>query len=124
MKRRELFGLRGRLTETAKTVRGLKTSYALARTLKAIEAEMRLMEDIQRPAAGFQEYDRERIELCRKHCAKDEKGNPKMLPGPGGRGEFDIIDRPAFEAEIAVLRSKHDAALPPCPARVDHGLCR
>ena len=107
MKRGDLYGLHQNLGEASRTAKGIKLSYAIVKSIRHIEKEIQILEELKKPSEDYQAYEKERVALCLAHSRKDEKTNqPKIV----GR-EYDIIDRPAFEKAIEELRTRHKAAV-------------
>lgn len=75
MKRRDLYNLLAGF-ELVKDLKGVKFGYARAKNKKLILAELELLDASIKEPVKFSEYDKERVELCKKYCKKDEKGNP------------------------------------------------
>ena len=117
MKRNELFRLHGDLAELLRTGKGIKLSYMLVRNVKKLETESKMLEELRKPTEKFQEYENKRMALCSRHARKDDKGAAMTLPGPGGRSEFDIADRPVFDKEISELRAEYKDELAALTAR-------
>lgn len=111
MKRSELYGLHQNLSEASKTAKGIKLSYAIVKSIRHVENEIKDLEELRKPGEAFQEFERIRIELCKEHSNKEANGQPKIITLPNGAREYDIIDRPSFEKAIEELKAAHKPAI-------------
>lgn len=57
---------------------GVKFAYAVVKTKGLIQTEVAALEAAKRPSPELITFDRERLELCKRHCSRDEHGNPVM----------------------------------------------
>jgi len=92
--------------ECVQKLNGCKLGYAVAKTMKACKAEIDAVQKALKAPSILDEYDQARIELCLQHAEKDAAGQPVMRQAPGGRQEYVVADRPAFEAALATLAAE------------------
>lgn len=110
MKNGEIYGIDMILGEILKVSKSAKLIYGVTKNLERTAREIKRLDAIRKPADKFNEFTRKRITLCEASCHKDEKGQPKTIPGPNGL-EYDIIDRPAFDKDLETLRKDYTAVL-------------
>lgn len=87
-------------------LKGVKFNYAVAKNINILEKEVEILKATTKETEEFKKYDAERIELCKKHAKKDEKGEAMLLGG-----KYDIEDMEAFTVEFDALKETHKAAL-------------
>jgi hypothetical protein len=80
-----------------------KFAYGIAKNKARIEPEIKAIAEAEK--AAFADYEKERLELCKSHSKKDDKGEALMIGST-----FNIMDKPAFEREAITLREKHKEA--------------
>ena len=102
------------LSEIGKGKTKVKFSYAVARNKSIIEPEIKALTEAQKLVPEYQEYDTERLKMCREMAKKDENGAPKMLGV-----EFDIEDREAFDKKVEKLQKKHKKVIDEQKLRID-----
>ena len=100
LKNRELFLLKNALQIVGRH-QGVKLAYAMAKNLKAIEAEIELLQQTLKPSKEILEYEKKRIELCIKH-AEVENGQPKMM-----NNNYVMTNRKAFDKEHEALKAPY-----------------
>lgn len=105
MKKRELLDFNNALKSVSE-LKGVKFAYAVAKNTKVIKNEVEAILDAQKSSKEFQEYDNERIELCKLMAVKDESGKPKVT-----QNNFDIEDKEAFDKEFNKLKKKYKEAI-------------
>lgn len=105
MKNRALVALLGGL-QSVKDIEGanFKFSYAVAKNLRAITQIVSTLRETIKPSEKYQDYEEKRVELCRKHAQKDEKGNPMSMV-IGKTSQFIIEDQDAFETDLKKLQN-------------------
>jgi hypothetical protein len=114
IRRFELFRMRQVVEEMPKGDK-FKFSYAVAKNLRLIKSEIEDMEKTIEPAAEVNEYEKERIKLC-KDLAEKENGEPilenKVVNGIMG-SQFKIGEgnKDKFSFELGKLRDKYADAL-------------
>ena len=87
--------------------------YAVAKNKRLIEQEWQILEACLKPSNNFDIYNRERVELCKVHAQKDEKGKAKKFIDGYGNERY-IIDenkQEAFDIALEELRVKHKEAI-------------
>lgn len=75
MKNFELYGLRGTLNDVAKISASSKFGYALNKNRNTIHSYLKGL-DKRTQHTDFPKFDKKRLELCDKHCARDEENSP------------------------------------------------
>lgn len=110
MKRSEVFSLWVALNHIKKEF-GFKVAYAISKNKKKLQEEIDSVNEAVKPKPEFEEYDKERVELAKKHSSKDAAGQPVVkrtqIPGGGVTESYDLTDMEAFEKEHLVLRNKY-----------------
>lgn len=91
---------------TLLNLKGVKFAYAVAKNINIIKPELKALSDAQKPSELYKEYEKERIELCKKMASKDEKGKPIIE-----ENAYKFDDKEAFEAELDKLKKKHKEAV-------------
>jgi len=104
MKNKDLFALYHGLEAVSK-LGGARFSYGVSKNKKIIIEEIKTIEETNKLSDEFKAYDAARIELCKEMSHKDEKGEAKMIGG-----NFDIIDRKAFDKAFEELKAEHQVA--------------
>lgn len=100
-------------------VKGEKFAYALLKNKNKIEPKYELLkerfkklEDEIAPIPEYDEYDKKRVELAKKHSRKNEDGSVKIKIHPQFQTEqYDIIDVKKFEDELNVLKEEYKDAI-------------
>ena len=87
-------------------LKGFKLGYAVARTKAKLKVEIEAFEEALKPDAAFTEYEKKRLELCRKYAMKDERGEP-LVQG----NQFVFQDRTEFEAQVEPLNEEYADAI-------------
>jgi hypothetical protein len=106
MKKRDLYYLKEVLSKDVfLKAKDTKLLYFTLRNLRVIEDEIKVLEEVKKPSEAYIEYEKERIELCKKHAKKDEQGNPIIEQN---RYVFDNINE--FNIILAELITKHKSA--------------
>jgi hypothetical protein len=83
-----------------------KLIYAINKNIERLERELKILDTVRKPSAKFNEFEQKRVALCTSACNKDERGQPKTVVTPNGL-EYDIIDRPAFDANLETLKEEY-----------------
>jgi len=92
---------------------GVKFSYAVAKNLNSLLPDIKSIEATLKFSKLYDAYEKERIELAKKH-AKKEAGKPvKEIVIENGRKieRFVLENTEKFNKELEVLRTKHKKAL-------------
>lgn len=119
MKRSELPALHASLSQAARTTTG-KLGYAIAKNVNILASELKLLEEMRKPAEDYEAYEKERVELCKKMCVKDDKGQPRLkMNSQTGQQEYDIENKTAWEAEFKLVQEKHAAAIKTYEAKME-----
>lgn len=99
-------------------LKGVKFSYAIARNVVIVKKEVEAIEESLKPFDEFVEYEKERIELAKKHSEKDEKGNPKII-NENGREVFVMKDKAKFDKVFEEFKIKHKVTLDKRQKQID-----
>lgn len=105
----ELFSLQQALYGVS-DLKGEKFAYAVVKNRNKLEAHIKKLTEMTDPTPEFNKFDKERLELAKKHAKLDEGGEPIVVE-EDGRKSYDIKDMKAFEDEMKKLRKKHDGTL-------------
>jgi hypothetical protein len=79
-------------------LKGVKFSYAVAKNISILEKEVEVLRTTTKESDDFKQYEKERIELCKKLSKKDEKGNPTLV-----NGQYIMENKETFDAEFKTL---------------------
>jgi seryl-tRNA synthetase len=92
-------------------IKSAKVAYAVNRNLNVLDKEIKLtrksLELEGEQKTKLEEYEKERLELCKKHAKKGENKEPVMKPGRSGAEEFVLADVEAFERDFEAIKEKH-----------------
>lgn len=110
IKKREVIKLHKELSHM-KDYEHFRFTYAIERNIEKLATIIKPLEKIEMANLDIiEEYTKERIELCRTHCVKDDKGNPILVDdGEGNLTSFDFPKdkKDIFEKELNLLKQKH-----------------
>jgi hypothetical protein len=106
MIRSELFELYNKLQGLRQHSDKPKFSYAIIKNTKAIESEIKSLNEIINPTEGFLQFEEERLDMCKIHTTKDENGEP-ILNGD----EYQIEDMVKFNEDLKPLKEKYNDTL-------------
>lgn len=99
------------LCSVAKMV-GVQFAYAVAKNKAHCEQEIKAMEEAGKPTEEYQEYEKERKELCEKHALKDEHGRPRVETlSPVVQRYVGLEENEKFQKELEKLNKKHQKVL-------------
>lgn len=85
---------------------GVNFAHAVAKNLNLLKTEVQALETARKASDEYTVFEKERIELAKKHAKKDDKGKPVIV----GQN-FEIEDMESFESELATLKEKHKEAI-------------
>lgn len=105
MKNSELFDLYHWL-EAVSHIGWARFAYWVSKNKKRILEEIKTIEAANEPTEWYKEFDKERVELCKKFADKDENWEAKIV----GKS-YDISDIGAFNKELEKLREKYKSDL-------------
>lgn len=92
MKRAEAVTLLNNLGKV-RNLEGMKFAYAIVKTARKIEDELKTMDEVSKPSPEYVEYYNKGLGLSTKYCKKDEKGNPisknQIFQGLEGNVEYE-----------------------------------
>ena len=91
MKKKDLYSFRSGLS--AAKFEHPRSTYAVNKNKRLVEAVIKDMEKAVEPDEQMKEFQKQREELAKEHCTKDDKGNPKLtrVPDPGNPGGFQML---------------------------------
>ena len=81
---------------------GVKFAYAVSRNIAILKPEVEALNKALEGSDEFKQFDEKRVELAKKHAKKDDKNKPLV-----NRGQFEIENQEAFDAEFETLKSEH-----------------
>lgn len=88
--------------------RGLKFAYAVAKNLRFVESELKLVEGVNKWSKEYTAYQEERQKITLKFAEKDKQGNPIVLgQSPNGDMRIKLTDAAACNKETEALEEKH-----------------
>lgn len=95
-----------------KTLSGIKFAYMMMKNIEIIDKEVKFVSELTEIKPDYIEYDKERVELCKKFATKDENGEPIILTNNNGSQSYDI-DEESNEWIISYegLNHKHRSAI-------------
>lgn len=105
--RRRMFEIDGALRELDKHARSFKLSYAIAKNLAKMRREIEAFREAGKPSKEYSEYDTERSTLASKFAVKNKQTDEPMVVN----GQYVIVNKAGFEAELKPLREKHADAI-------------
>ena len=107
MKNKQLYELLEGIRQ-AGSLKGIKFTYGLARNKKLVEKEIEILSEVSKPNEDFEELEKKRIELCKVHAEKDEKGEPKIeMIGNTPKSSYVIEDKKKFEKELEKMMKEN-----------------
>jgi len=90
------------------SLKGAKFAYAVIKNKKACEKEIEIINEIAKQSEEFIAFERTRIELCKKHCSKNDLGEPKMIHIQGQLSKFEgLDDNENFVKEFKALQKEN-----------------
>lgn len=91
---------------------GVKFSYAVARNLNLLKAEIESLEKSVELPEAFKAFDKERVALVEQYAEKDEKGKPKKEKAENGAEQYVMgQNEEEFKKEFDALKEKHKEAV-------------
>lgn len=103
IKNKELLNMNS-LLGTLFGLKGVKFAYAIAKNIRLIQAEVKLLEEAK--SEKYKEYDNKRLELAKKHAQKDAQGNSLII-----NNSYILENQEVFDAELEVLKKKYEAEI-------------
>lgn len=93
--------------ESLKKIKGTKLNMALIKNMRMLETEMTDIKTTFTVDPVMEEFHKERLELCKKLCRKDEAGEPVIIKN-GINEKYDIDEESAeWIALFGELMSKY-----------------
>lgn len=113
MIKRDLFTLHQGL-QSVGDFSGVKFSYAVAKNKKMVFAEIELLQESIKPINGIEEYEKKRVDLCKKYSKLD--GEPAIV-----NNEYMIkpSNQKAFDKQLDLLVKEHKEDLSARKKQVD-----
>lgn len=107
MKKRDLFEIYRVLEQLKDIEAGFKFSYGVAKNLSIIRSEIEIFTELAKKRPDqFEDYEQQRIELCKLYADKDGDGNPITIKR-GQISDFMITKNlPEFEEKVMELRNE------------------
>jgi len=99
MKNFELYGLSEAINVVAKLPASKKFGYALNKNRNTIRTYLKGL-DNRKQHPDFPKFDKKRLELCEKHCDRDENGNPIFE----NNKYTGLMDNDDFNSELDALK--------------------
>jgi hypothetical protein len=87
-------------------LKGVKFSYAIAKNIAMLKAEIESLEKAVAPSEEFMKEDEKRVALAKEHAKKDEKGEPVTVT-EGGVSKFEMEDDKAFDESFKKLKEEN-----------------
>jgi FtsZ-binding cell division protein ZapB len=87
-----------------------KFSYAVVKTHRLVETELRDLAETNKPSDEYQEFEKKRQELVMKYAKKDKDGKPMTFVS-GGMVKAHIDDTDACNAAVDELKKKYEKAV-------------
>ena len=74
---RKLIGPVYHLLDSVKNIKcEIRTAYNITKNKKVLFSEIEAIQEASKPTGIIAEYERERLDLCRKYCEKDSNNRP------------------------------------------------
>lgn len=89
-------------------LKGAKFAFSASMNRRMMEDEVKSITDTAASPKAFLEYDQKRLELCKEHAKKDDKG-VAVTTEDGSR--FIMEDQYAFDAALEELRTEYKEAI-------------
>lgn len=101
MKNVDLFRLRDGLNDVS-NLKGVKFAYSVLKNKKLVEDEIALIQKSVEMSPEYQEYERNRIELCEKYADKDKDGKSVVV-----NGAYQIENKTEFNVEVEKIKNEN-----------------
>jgi len=115
IKNKEIEGLVGMIVNFAGGKEDRKFAYCLVRNKDILETHVKALRAAQDAVPdSYIEHEKERIELCKEYCLKDENGKCKEKIDPRTKKsvfDLDFEKMPEFEEKITELEEKNKEAV-------------
>ena len=92
---------------SAINVPGTKFNYAVLKNKKKVEAEIKVIKEVMKSSAEYEEFTTKRIEVCEKHCTKNKEGKSIIQ----NRVYAGLKDNVEFDKELETLKVTYKVAL-------------
>lgn len=91
--------------------KNVKFNYLVAINKSKIQPLVDIINDIKKPSDDYVQYEQKRIDICKKHCIKDEDGNP-VMKNVSGTEIFTGLDKnEKFKEEMNAFIEEKSAVL-------------
>lgn len=101
MKRKDLVTLYTVLNKLS-DIQHTKFAYFVMKNIKIIKPEIEFIQDLNKVPSEFIEYDKKRIEMCKKYAVKDDEGQPIIEDG-----NYKIKNQKLFDKKLNELKKEY-----------------
>jgi len=105
LKRERWFDMHKAMGEILPLSKSVKFNYAVLQIKQILETERKMFMEAIRPPEEYLEFERKRLELCRRYATKDENGLP-MREGNGFQIKKESVE--SLLMEIETLRKEYE----------------
>lgn len=84
------------------SLQGVKFAYAVGKNRRIVEREVETLQEADKDPEEYEPFNTARIELCQKHCKKNDDGNPFLV-----NENYIIQTQKPFDAAMKKLVKKH-----------------
>lgn len=117
MKNKDLYSFENGLKASA--FEHPRVTYAVNKNKRTVRQTIDDMEKAIEPDEKVKEFLKEREELAKTHCLKDEKGNPKIKRVPQLDGSFQTVydvlgqddEKSKYRKDLAKIEKKYEAEI-------------
>lgn len=88
---------------------GARFSYAVARNIALLRAEVEALQKAYTPSSDFLQYNQERVELAKSHAVKIDGKEQTTIED--GMEKYVIADQAKFDEELTALQGKYQEAI-------------
>lgn len=88
--REKLFGLNVLFNRLSGQKTNVQFHYTVAKNKRLLVPELECLQEARVPSEEFTSYQKERIDLCKEYCKKDEDGTPIVLDPDTPTSRFDF----------------------------------
>ncbi len=93
-------------------LQGVKFAYAVSKNIYTIKPHIEALQASVASTEEFQQYEKERVELAKKHAKKNKEGNPITNTNLDNNTQsYEIENEDKFQKELEKLQEKHKNAL-------------
>lgn len=84
-------------------LKGVKFAYGITKNINKLKPEIEALDKALEPTKEFQEFDKKRVELVKKHSRVDENGKPILKED----NNYDVVNMGLFEKEFEELKKEN-----------------